>query len=207
MIAVVDYGAGNLGSVAKALRYVAGDVEVTRDPGVLERADGLVLPGVGAFRHCMESLAAAGLVEPTRAFASSGRPFLGICVGLQMLFDLSEELGDTAGLGLVKGKVVRFAFEPGSGTRLKVPHIGWNELVLRPGATLFEGLSTGSRAYFVHSYYPVPQDESVITAETEYGVRFCCAVQLGNIHGTQFHPEKSGEVGLHILRNFVRLTA
>lgn len=206
MIAVIDYGAGNLGSVYKALRTVHGDVEITRDPEAIARADGLVLPGVGAFTHCMTGLADAGLSAATVAFVASGRPFLGICVGLQMLFDASAEMGDSPGLGVLRGRVERFDFGP-TGQALKIPHIGWNSIETRPGAVLFEGLRTDDRVYFVHSYYPVPSDPSVVSATADYGYEFCCAIQSGNVHATQFHPEKSGAVGLHILRNFAVLCA
>lgn len=207
MIAVLDYGAGNLGSVYKALRYVGAEVRLTQDAGEALRADGLVLPGVGAFGHCMAGLAATGLHDAVKTFIASGRPFLGICVGLQMLFDESEEMGPVPGLGILHGRVVRFRFPEGGGAgkALKVPHIGWNALSFREDAALFRGLRQGDRAYFVHSYYPVPEDAAVISATTEYGVRFCCAVEWRNVHATQFHPEKSGSVGLTILRNFVGL--
>jgi glutamine amidotransferase len=213
MIAIIDYGAGNLGSVYKAFKYIGADVEVTADPDVVSRADSLVLPGVGAFSHCMQGLASVRLADATYSFIESGRPFLGICVGLQMLFDESEERGSTPGLGILPGKVVKFRFDepirnPQSAIRnLKVPHIGWNTLSFRPDAPLFQGLAQGDRAYFVHSYYPEPADPSVTTATSDYGVEFCCAVQRGNVHATQFHPEKSGAVGLQILRNFTRLAA
>lgn len=217
MIAIIDYGAGNLGSVYKAFRYIGADVEVTNDPAVVARADRLVLPGVGAFSHCMSGLAGVDLVEATKAFIRSGRPFLGICVGLQMLFDTSEEGGESPGLGLLPGRVVRFDFGRSgvrafsrcgnSPERLKVPHIGWNTLAFRPDAPLFAGLRQGDRVYFVHSYYPEPEDSSIVTATSDYGYAFCCAVQSGNLHATQFHPEKSGAVGLAILRNFASLPA
>jgi glutamine amidotransferase len=206
MIAIIDYGAGNLGSVYKALRYIGAKVEVTADPAIVARADKLVLPGVGAFSHCMNGLAQVGLVECVKEFLKTGRPFLGICVGLQMLFESSEEMGVSPGLGILAGRVVKFRFCH-SQPLLKVPHIGWNALSFRPDALLFTGLNQGERVYFVHSYYPEPADPSIVTATAEYGYPFCCAVQLGNIHATQFHPEKSGAVGLQILRNFASLPA
>jgi len=207
MIAILDYGAGNLGSVQKALRYVGADVRLTRDADEALRADAMVLPGVGAFGHCLTGLTTAGLADAVKAFIASGKPFLGICVGLQMLFDESEEMGPIPGLGILRGRVVRFRFpeDEHSGRHLKVPHIGWNALSFREDAKLFHGLKQGDRVYFVHSYYPEPEDAAVVSATTEYGVRFCCAVEWGNIHATQFHPEKSGAVGLTILRNFVHL--
>ena len=225
MIAIIDYGAGNLGSVNKAFRFIGADVTVTEDHTVVERADALVLPGVGAFGHCMSGLERVRLAESTRRFIESGRPFLGICVGLQMLFEASEENGATPGLGILPGRVVRFRFDgktededdappapnPGGASpnakRLKVPHIGWNELEFQPESRLFQGLSQRERVYFVHSYYPEPKDEGVISARSDYGGRFCCAVESGNVHATQFHPEKSGAVGLQILRNFVTLAS
>jgi glutamine amidotransferase len=207
MIAIVDYGAGNLGSVSKAFRYIDAPVVITRDIHEINKADALVLPGVGAFYHCMDGLEKAGLTDTCRNFIRSGRPFLGICVGLQMLFDASEEKGDHPGLGILPGKVVKFRFDKQDGVdTLKIPHIGWNALSIRKGAKLFEGLGDGDRVYFVHSYYPEPADQKDIAAETEYGIRFCCSVEHDNVYATQFHPEKSGAVGLQILKNFVRLT-
>jgi len=215
MIAIIDYGAGNLGSVYKAFKYIGANVEVTADPRVVEHADQLVLPGVGAFCHCMQGLEVVRMAAATRRFIDSGRPFLGICVGLQMLFDSSEELSggvQPTGLGILPGTVVKFDFASVNGAEpethaLKVPHIGWNTLSFRPDAPLFEGLSQGERVYFVHSYYPAPEDPAVVTATSDYGYSFCCAVQKGNVHATQFHPEKSGAAGLQILRNFTQLGA
>jgi glutamine amidotransferase len=213
MIAIIDYGAGNLGSVYKAFKYIGANVEVTADPDVVERADQLVLPGVGAFCHCMQGLEAVRMTAATRKFIDSGRPFLGICVGLQMLFDSSEELSggvQPTGLGVLPGSVVKFDFASSedAGTRaLKVPHIGWNTLSFKPEAPLFAGLDQDERVYFVHSYYPSPEDSTVVIATSDYGYSFCCAVQKGNVHATQFHPEKSGAAGLQILRNFMQLAA
>jgi imidazole glycerol-phosphate synthase subunit HisH len=210
MIAIIDYGAGNLGSVHKAFKHIGADVQVTADPDVVLRADKLVLPGVGAFAHCMSGLARVEMEDATREFIASGRSFLGICVGLQMLFDESEEMGSTRGLGVLPGRVVKFRFSgsrstPNDLTTLKVPHIGWNALAFRQDAALFKGLNQGDRVYFVHSYYPAPADRSCESATTEYGYEFCCAVERQNVHATQFHPEKSGAVGLKILRNFAAL--
>ncbi len=231
MIAIIDYGAGNLGSVYKAFRYIGAEVRVTQDAADVRRADALVLPGVGAFSHCMQGLAGVHLTDATREFIGSGRPFLGICVGLQMLFEASEEMGASPGLGVLPGRVVRFNFEdrvaegvqafrrsgvqdpdpstinPQPSTRLKVPHIGWNELQFREDAALFRGLRQGDRVYFVHSYYPCPREEALVSATTEYGYRICAAVERENVHATQFHPEKSGAVGLQILRNFASLVS
>src|SRR5256885_362759 len=172
MIALIDYGAGNLGSVYKAFRYIGADIEVTADAGTVASADALVLPGVGAFAHCMRGLESVSLTQATKEFVKSGRPFLGICVGLQMLFDSSEEMGEFPGLGVLPGRVVRF---PSNG--LKVPHIGWNELRFRDDAALFHGLDQGERVYFVHSYFPEPVDDSVVTATSDLGRTFCWPVE------------------------------
>lgn len=205
MIAIIDYGAGNLGSVYKAFRYIGADVKVTREVADVASADRLVLPGVGAFTHCMQGLDGVHLVEATHSFIESGRPFLGICVGLQMLFDRSEEMGGDPGLGILSGNVVRFRFDEPALARLKVPHIGWNSVQHREGAELFAGVEQNARFYFVHSYYPEPNDETVVSATSEYGYKFCCSVQRDHLFATQFHPEKSGQVGLRILRNFASL--
>ena len=239
MIAIIDYGAGNLGSVYKAFRFIGANAQVTNNPSTVESAGALVLPGVGAFGHCMTGLAGVGLTESTKRFIRSGRPFLGICVGLQMLFEKSEETDSAPGLGVLKGKVIRFESgirrtergiketestsqrpnarmpecpnartpERPNAQHLKVPHIGWNELEFNPDSALFRGLDQGERVYFVHSYYPVPADSTVVSARSDYGGRFCCAVESDNIHATQFHPEKSGAAGLQILRNFVSLAS
>jgi len=199
MIGVVDYGMGNLHSVAKALEKAGAQVLVSSDPAVLSRADKLVLPGVGAFADAKAELVRRGLAEPIVEHIRSGRKFLGICLGLQLLFERSFEDGEHAGLGVVVGEVVRF------GTRtLKVPHIGWNTLEMTPGCPLFVGVPDGSYVYFVHSYYVVPAEESVVAARTVYGERFASAIAKDNIWATQFHPEKSQAVGLRMLENFVR---
>jgi glutamine amidotransferase len=205
MIAIVDYGMANLRSVEKALERVGGDPVITGDPAVVAQADKVVLPGVGAFCAAMTNLQSHGMDVAVLDAIRSGKPFLGICLGLQMLFDKSSEMGSAAGLGLLRGKVVRFFEEgvPPGGEGLKVPHIGWNSLDVREDSRLLEGLDPGVRVYFVHSYYPEPEDGAVIAATSEYGTTFCCAVERGNVAATQFHPEKSGAVGLHILRNFV----
>ena len=208
MIAVIDYGAGNLGSVYKAFKYLGAAVQVVDDEPSVQRADALVLPGVGAFAHCMRGLERVRLTDATRRFISAGKPFLGICVGFQMLFEASDEMGASPGLGILPGRVVRFDGGPRSAVGgLKVPHIGWNELRFREDAALFKGLNQGDRAYFVHSYYPKPADDSITSAVTEYGKVICAAIEKDNIHATQFHPEKSGAVGLQILRNFTSLVA
>ncbi len=205
MIAIVDYGMANLRSVEKALLLVGGDPVITNDPAVIAGADKVVLPGVGAFCAAMENLNRSGLRESVTSAIASGRPFLGICLGLQMLFSTSSEMGSSNGMGILEGKVVRF-FEdakPPAANDLKVPHIGWNSLSPHSDSKLLNGVSEGDRVYFVHSYYPKPKDQDVISATCDYGVDFCCSVERGNVAATQFHPEKSGAVGLRILRNFV----
>jgi glutamine amidotransferase len=205
MIAIVDYGMANLRSVEKALARVGGDPIITRDPQVIVRADKVVLPGVGAFCAAMTNLTCSGLREAVLTAINEGKPFLGICLGLQMLFDESTEMGRTSGLGVLPGRVVEF-FETGrppEAAGLKVPHIGWNALELHGSSRLLHGLEEGACVYFVHSYFPEPTDPGIIAATSDYGGSFCCAVERGNIAATQFHPEKSGAVGLQILRNFV----
>ncbi|MDI7274522.1 MAG: imidazole glycerol phosphate synthase subunit HisH [Anaerolineae bacterium] len=201
MIAIVDYGIGNLRSVEKAFLHVGADALVTADPAVAAAAEAIVLPGVGAFGDGMAQLRGSGFIAVLEEAAASGRPILGICLGMQLLFEESEEMGRHAGLGLLPGRVRRFA--PG----LKVPHIGWNQVhVVRPSA-LLEGLAQDSYAYFVHSYFVDPGDERTVLATTNYGRPFASVVGRGQIFGLQFHPEKSQEVGLHVLRNFWGLVA
>ncbi|MCS7057176.1 MAG: imidazole glycerol phosphate synthase subunit HisH [Thermoflexales bacterium] len=206
MIAVIDYGAGNLRNVCKALEHVGARLTLTDDPRVLERADKLVLPGVGAFADCQQGLKARGLFEPLRALAMSGKPLLGICVGLQLLFEVGEEMGEWEGLGLIPGRVVRFRFSQASHehAQLKIPHIGWNQLWLKqPNHPLLAGVRDGDYAYFVHSYHPQIADPAHVLAVTDYGYEFPSVVARGNVWGIQFHPEKSQDVGLRMLRNFV----
>lgn len=201
MIAIIDYGVGNLFSVEKALAALGADAKITSDARTIAAADKIVLPGVGAFGDCMENLTATGLIPTIKDFVKTGKPMLGICVGLQILFEGSEESIGVAGLGLLKGKVRRIQ-APG----LKVPHMGWNSLTIksqRQPLDLFQGLSEKPYVYFVHSYHAVPQDSSIVTATTEYGSELTAAVAKGNIQATQFHPEKSGDVGLAILKNFI----
>jgi glutamine amidotransferase len=202
-IAVIDYEMGNLRSVQKALERVGAHAVVTRDPAVIAAASAAVLPGVGAFGMCMENLARHGLVQPVKDFVATGRPFLGICLGMQLLFDESEEFGPVRGLGILPGRVVRFAPDP-AGLR-KVPHMGWNALQVLRRAPHLEGLDDGAEVYFVHSYYPVPSDPRVIATTTEYGGAFASSVWLENVFACQFHPEKSQRAGLRILANFAAL--
>jgi len=200
-IAVVDYGMGNLRSVSKALERVAPQAEVlvTANPDAVRAAERVVVPGQGAMPDCMRQLAASGareaVIEATRA-----KPFLGICIGLQMLFDRGEE-GDTAGLGLLPGRVPRF---PATNTGLKIPHMGWNEVTQARPHALWEGIPDRSRFYFVHSYYPEPADRAMTAGTCAYGVTFTCAVARDNIFAVQFHPEKSQNSGLQLLSNFVQ---
>lgn len=205
MIAIVDYGMANLRSVERAFAAIGADPVITGDPAVVAQADRVVLPGVGAFCACMKNLVDRGLSESVRQAIVSGKPFLGICVGMQMLFETSSEMGMNPGLGLLPGHVVKFfdASPQANVDHLKVPHIGWNALRINPAANLFQGLSDGDRVYFVHSFYAAPGEPSITAAECEYGIDFCCAIETRNIAATQFHPEKSGAVGLQILRNFV----
>lgn len=198
MLALVDYGAGNVRSVEKALRAVGADVLLTQEPADVLRADKVVLPGVGAFADCMTALCALGMVEVLKEVASRGVPFLGICVGMQVLFDVGEEMGICEGLGLLPGRVVRFALPP----EFKVPHTGWNQIAPRVATPLLAGLPEGAWAYFNHGYYCQAQPDDVL-ATAEYGDPFPCVVGQGSLYGVQFHPEKSQQVGLQLLRNFV----
>ncbi len=202
MIAIIDYGAGNLRSVEKALEHLGCRCEVTAEPGRLREADAAVLPGVGAFGDAMESLRAGGLEEPVREFVSSGKPFLGICLGLQILFESSEESPGVRGLGLLKGKILRLP----AGPQLKVPHMGWNSLEIRRPGSLFAGVEPEPYVYFVHSYY-LKAEEDIVTATAQYGTEIHAAVQKGSLFACQFHPEKSGRTGLAMLKNFAALAA
>lgn len=198
MIAIIDYDAGNLKSVEKALLHIGETPAVTRDPDVIRRADRVILPGVGAFGDAMGRLREYGLVDVIRDAAVSGKPFLGICLGLQLLFESSEESPGVEGLGILKGRIRRIPACPG----LKIPHIGWNSLEIRPDAALFRGIENGAYVYFVHSYYLEAEDPGIVAATAEYGVRIHASVESGSLFACQFHPEKSGEIGLQILKNF-----
>ena len=199
MIAIIDYGVGNLFSVEKAFVKLGADVIVTSDAEEIAKADKIVLPGVGAFGDCMQNLIESGLIPTILDAVAKGKPFLGICVGLQILFDGSEESPGVAGLGIIKGMVKKI-YAPA----LKIPHMGWNSLEFTAASPLFQALPKSPYVYFVHSYYAVPEDPSVILAVTEYGQQVTAAVAQKNIQATQFHPEKSGDIGLLILKNFIK---
>lgn len=203
MIAIVDYGMGNLRSVQKALERVGCVAQVVRDPGRVAGARAVVLPGVGAFSACMENLRRFGLVEVVRDAVQQKKPFLGICLGFQLLFSESEEFGPQKGLDLFAGKVVGFRPENG----LKVPHMGWNRLEKKRSSPFLEGISDGDYVYFVHSYYVVPEDPSIVATTTEYGAPFVSSIATDRLFACQFHPEKSQDIGLRILANFARFVA
>jgi len=199
MIAIIDYGMGNLRSVQKALEKVGASATVTDDPKFVEQADKVVLPGVGAIRPAVEKLQSLKMVPAIKKTIAANKPFLGICLGLQLLFEKSDEGGEIKGLGIFPGVVTRFS-------NLKVPHMGWNQLCIKnKGCTLFKGIQDSVNTYFCHSYYVVPVDGSIIATTTDYGVNFASSVCKGNIFGVQFHPEKSQKVGLQILKNFMEL--
>jgi glutamine amidotransferase len=203
VIVLLDYGSGNLRSVHKALLKAGADVRIAQRPDEIGDARAMVLPGVGAFDDCINALRKQELLEAARVFIKSGRPFLGICVGYQALFEKSEEFNScAAGLGVFKGKVVRFSEKHG----LKIPQIGWNQLeIVKPDCPLFRGVAEGSYVYFVHSFYPQPVDAGIVATRTDYGDAFASSVWRDNLFATQFHPEKSQKVGLQLLKNFVEL--
>src|SRR5579863_9425534 len=205
MIALIDYGSGNLRSVQKALLKVGAEVRLATKPEELAGARGVVLPGVGAFDDCLNALQKQELLAEAREYINKGSPFLGICVGYQALFEKSEEFNScAAGMGVFKGKVVRFTEQPG----LKIPQIGWNQIELaQPKCPLFRGIPAGSHVYFVHSFFPQPVDDSIVATRTTHGQTFASAVWRDNVYATQFHPEKSQRVGLQLLKNFVELAA
>ena len=203
VIALIDYGSGNLRSVHKALLKVGADVRIARQAEEMAGAQAAVLPGVGAFDDCIQALEKQRLLDALRGFIQSGRPFLGICVGYQALFEKSEEFNSCAkGLEIFQGKVVRFAEKSG----LKVPQIGWNQLEsINPACPLYRGINEGSYVYFVHSFFPKPLDASIVASRTSYGEAFASSVWRENVFATQFHPEKSQKVGLQLLKNFVEI--
>lgn len=202
MIAIIDYDAGNIKSVEKAMLSLGEEVVVTRDAQTILSADGVILPGVGAFGDAMEKLHTYGLVEVIHECVKKEIPFLGICLGLQLMFESSEESPGVEGLHLLDGKIMRIPAEEG----LKIPHIGWNNLSFPNEGRLFRGLPENSYVYFVHSYYLAAKDEANVTATTEYGTLIHASVEKGNVFACQFHPEKSSEVGLKILQNFIEIT-
>lgn len=205
MIAIIDYDAGNIKSVEKALLLLGEDVVLTRDAKVLLQAEKVILPGVGAFGDAMEKLKEYGLVDVIHQIVEKKAPFLGICLGLQLLFESSQESPGVEGLGILKGKIVRIPDgKDADGSDLKIPHIGWNSLTFPKQGRLFAGLSEESYVYFVHSYY-LKAEENIVTAQTGYGVSIDASVEKENVFACQFHPEKSSEVGLHILKNFVSI--
>jgi imidazole glycerol-phosphate synthase subunit HisH len=203
VIALLDYGSGNLRSAQKALRKVGADVRIAQTPREIGDARAMVLPGVGAFDDCINALRKQELLEAARDFIQTGKPFLGICVGYQALFERSEEFNScAAGLGVFQGSVVRFTEKPG----LKIPQIGWNQLdIVQTGCPLYRGIASGSYVYFVHSFFPQPLDAGIVATRTDYGGIFASSVWRDNVYATQFHPEKSQKVGLQLLKNFVEL--
>lgn len=198
MIAIIDYGAGNIQSVSKALAHIGCEAFITRDKDKILKADGAVLPGVGSFGDTMDTMTEYGIKDTVIEYTKSGKPFLGICLGLQLLFPKSEESPDAEGLGIFDGSITKIP----SGEGLKIPHIGWNSLDIKKNDGLFKGIGKNPYVYFVHSYFLNASDKSIVSAQTEYGVTIDAAVEKGNVYATQFHPEKSGETGLKILRNF-----
>ena len=202
MIAIIDYDMGNLRSVAKAFEKVGAQAVVTRDADTIRSASRVVLPGVGAFRDCMKNLVDYGLVEPLIRHIESGKPFLGICLGLQLLFEEGTEFGTHKGLGVIKGRVVRFPFAAG---QLKVPHIGWNSVSVKKNTPLLKGIPDGTYFYFVHSYYCEPVEAGVTLTTTDYGIEFTSSIGRDNVYACQFHPEKSQRAGLQVLKNFSEL--
>jgi glutamine amidotransferase len=207
MIVIMDYGRGNLWSVQNGFAQVGAQVQVSADPDVIARADGVVFPGVGAFRDCMHNLQARGLEPVLRDVIGAGRPVLAICVGMQVLLTDSEEFGLSPGLGIIEGHVRRFPEAYAAQTpRLKVPHMGWNQLYMRRSCPLLAGIPDGAFTYFVHSYYAVPTAPDVVVASTEYGLDFASVLWRDNLYATQFHPEKSQTYGLRLLRNFALLS-
>lgn len=200
MIAIVDYGMGNLRSVHKAFEKAGFPAIITQDPEKMRQADGLVVPGVGAFKKAMENLENLNLIKAIVEFIEKGKPFLGICLGLQLLFSGSEEFGWQRGLAIFPGRVVRFRE-----ANLKIPHIGWNAIKIKKRVPIFDGLADGAYFYFVHSYYPVPEEEEIVAATAQYGLEFTSAIASGNLFALQFHPEKSQTGGLQIIKNFGHL--
>ncbi len=201
MIAVVDYGMGNLRSVSKAIEHVGADVKITRNPQDLKDAKGIVLPGVGAFKDAVRNLKEFGLWEIIIREVEKGKPFLGICLGLQLLFEKSYEFGETEGFGFIEGEVVRFELPK----EFKIPHMGWNQVYKKKDSELLKNIKEGEFFYFVHSYYVRPENKNVVLTETDYGIYFTSSIEKENIFATQFHPEKSQKAGQKLLKNFVSI--
>ena len=202
MIAIVDYGMGNLRSVNKAFESQGLKSTITKEPDIIRNCSGLVLPGVGAFGDCISNLKNYDLFDLILEYIDSGKPYMGICLGYQILFESSEESPDSKGLGFIKGKVIKFDFN--KKLALKVPHMGWNQINIKKQSGLLEGIADKSWFYFVHSYYPVPVDGGIAVITTDYGVEFTAAIEKDNVFACQFHPEKSSDTGLKIIRNFAR---
>ena len=198
MIAIIDYGAGNIQSVNKALKHIGCDTVVTKDKDIIMRAEGAVLPGVGSFGDTMNTMTQYGIKNTVLDYTKSGKPFLGICLGLQLLFPASEESPEASGLGIFDGTITKIP----SGKGLKIPHIGWNSLDIKKNSGIFKGIEGNPYVYFVHSYYLNASDKSIVSAQTDYGVSIDASIEKDNVFATQFHPEKSGEIGLKILKNF-----
>ncbi len=208
MIAIIDYGMGNLRSVEKGFQKVGVDVCVTNRPEVVDKADGVVLPGVGAFRECMRELSNLNLTDSVADAIRKKKPYLGICLGLQILFSEAEEFGRCRGLDIFKGKVVKFDFgskDSAINNLKKVPHMGWNGIKIRDKNPLLNGLEDNTFVYFVHSFYVVSEDESIVSTTTDYGIEFTSTIWKDNVYAVQFHPEKSQTVGLKILENFGKI--
>lgn len=202
MIAIIDYGAGNIQSVYKALKFIGADCKVTSDKDEILNADGAILPGVGSFGDAMDTMTKRGIKDTIIEYTKSGKPFLGICLGLQLLFPESEETPGVKGLDIFKGTITKI---PNQNRTLKIPHMGWNNISIKQNNGIFKDIEGEPYVYFVHSFYLKAQDKDIVAATTQYGVEIDAAVQKGNIIATQFHPEKSGEVGLKMLKNFVEM--
>lgn len=202
MIAIIDYGAGNIQSVYKALKFIGADCKVTSDKDEILNADGAILPGVGSFGDAMDTMTKRGIKDTIIEYTKSGKPFLGICLGLQLLFPESEETPGVKGLDIFKGTITKI---PNQNRTLKIPHMGWNNISIKQKDGIFKDIEGEPYVYFVHSFYLKAQDKDIVAATTQYGVEIDAAVQKGNIIATQFHPEKSGEVGLKMLKNFVEM--
>uniref|UniRef100_A0A7C4EKU5 Imidazole glycerol phosphate synthase subunit HisH n=1 Tax=Thermodesulfovibrio aggregans TaxID=86166 RepID=A0A7C4EKU5_9BACT len=202
MIAIIDYGMGNIRSVSKAFETAGAEISVTQNPEEIMKARAIVLPGVGAFKNCMENLSELGLLQAIKEEILNGKPYFGICLGLQILFTESEEFGLCKGLDILKGRVVRFSLPQ----NYKIPHMGWNSVKFKKKNKIFEEIPDNSYFYFVHSYYVIPEDSKAVAGVTDYGVEFTSMMIQENIFATQFHPEKSQKIGLKLIRNFVKLT-